>query len=295
MTAVESRPVGGHVSPAPVRDRGRRGWTLVPRVAWSVLRHLWLGVLLVLLWEWAATEAASPFFPPPSAIVERLGEVWFGGPASRLFFSEAGWADFSASVQRLAIGWALAVVLGIGFGLLIGLSTTLQELTSPLITFALSVPATTLVPLAVVAFGITSAMNTALIVFGCVWGILVNTIDGVRHIDPTAMLSARSLRLPWRRRLTRIVLPAASPQIAAGIRVSLGIALVLMVVSELYAARSGIGYALSFSQRTFRFLDMWAAIVVIALLGLVVNGLFALVERRWLRWHTESRRVGEAA
>jgi ABC-type nitrate/sulfonate/bicarbonate transport system permease component len=115
--------------------------------------------------------------------------------------------------------------------------------------------------------------------------VLLNTIDGVRSIDPTLLETARSYGVTGLQRIRRLVLPAALPQIMAGMRNSLALAVIMMVLSEYFSSTSGVGYVLLISKNTFQLGPMWAAIVLIGLLGYLLNLVFLLVERRVLAWH----------
>jgi ABC-type nitrate/sulfonate/bicarbonate transport system permease component len=132
---------------------------------------------------------------------------------------------------------------------------------------------------------IGNVQKVSFIAFFCLFPVLLNTIDGVRGIDPTLLETARSYNVPKRERIRRLVLPAASPQIAAGMRTSLSLAVIMMVLTEYFSSTSGIGYVLLISKNTFQFAPMWAAIVLIGVLGYLLNVLFLLVERRVLAWH----------
>jgi ABC-type nitrate/sulfonate/bicarbonate transport system permease component len=107
----------------------------------------------------------------------------------------------------------------------------------------------------------------------------------VRGIDPTMMETARSYNIPRHEAVRRIVLPAASPQIAAGMRTSVSLAVITMVLAEYFSSTNGVGYVLLISKNTFQFTPMWAAIVLIGVLGYVLNVLFLFAERRLLAWH----------
>ena len=152
-----------------------------------------------------------------------------------------------------------------------------------------STPSIMLIPLAIVLFGINDKMTVSVIVYGSVWPVLINTIDGIAHIDPLTINSARALRLRRFSMLRLVTLRAASPQILAGLRVALGVSIILIVASELYASSSGIGYYITYSQRSLRFKDMFAGIALAALIGILANGIFFLVERRLLRWRPDNR------
>jgi len=263
-----------------------RGWLSgLDRGARETLSSVWLLGLLLLLWQWQATASPSLFVPPVSDALQTLRTEWFSGPASRLFLSETFRDNAFASLARATQGWLVAAMVGVSLGVVLGVWRAAWEFANPLVRFGMSIPSTVLLPIAVVLFGITSSMNVFLIAFGSMWVVLVNTMDGVRSIDETAMLTARSLRLSRFRAFTRVLVPAASPQIVTGLRVSIGIALILMVVSELFAATEGIGYYIVYHQRTFQYRKVWGAVFLLAFLGVLLNGLFALFEAWTLRWH----------
>jgi ABC-type nitrate/sulfonate/bicarbonate transport system permease component len=132
---------------------------------------------------------------------------------------------------------------------------------------------------------IGNVQKVSFIAFFCLFPILLNTIDGVRGIDPTLIETARSYGIGRLERIRRIVLPAASPQISAGMRTSLSLAVIMMVLAEYFSSTSGVGYVLLISKNTFEMGPMWAAILLIGLLGYLLNVLFLLVERRLLAWH----------
>ncbi len=294
MTAVGAQhPVAAS---QPTVARPTRSWASPVDLARGIVARavrlvatVWLLVLLLALWQWRATSRPSLYVPPVTDILQSVRDEFFSGPASRLFLSDTFFDNVWPSLGRAGRGWLFAVVAGITFGIVIGVSRVAAETFTPLIRFAMSVPATVLLPLAIVLFGVTDSMNVFLIAFGSVWVILVNTIDGVRNIDPTAMATARSLRLRRRTVFFKVLLPGASPGISAGLRVSIGITLILMVVSELYAATSGIGYYIVVAQRTFRFRQVWAGVFLLAVLGIVANLVFKLIERRVLRWYLQAQ------
>ena len=135
-----------------------------------------------------------------------------------------------------------------------------------------------MIPVFIILLGTESTMRVTLIAFGSVWPILLNTIEGTRTVDPLQLDTAPAFRLPRYARLWRIVLPAAMPKIFAGMRVSLSLAVILMVVSELVASTNGIGYRIQNAQIMFLLTDMWCGIVLLALLGYTLNWLFLKFE-----------------
>ena len=149
-----------------------------------------------------------------------------------------------------------------------------------------AMPPPALIPISIVLLhSIGNRQKVTFIAFFCLFPILLNTIDGVRGIEPTLMETARSYGIPWREAVRRIVLPAAMPQIFAGMRTSLSLAVIIMVVSEWWASTSGVGYVLVIAKNTLQFGPMWAAILLIGVLGYLLNLLFGLVEKHVLAWH----------
>jgi ABC-type nitrate/sulfonate/bicarbonate transport system permease component len=123
------------------------------------------------------------------------------------------------------------------------------------------------------------------IFFSCAWPILLNTIDGVRAVDWVLLNTARTFRVSPAQTMWRVILPAASPQILTGLRVSLPITLILVVISEMVGATDGIGYFILDSQRRFRVAQMYAGMFALAFLGYALNQIFEFLYRRLLSWH----------
>ncbi|MGC7099883.1 ABC transporter permease [Amycolatopsis lurida] len=263
MTAtLPERKAGG------LRGRTRAGVS-------GFLRNWLLFIGLVVLWELVTRLAQDKFFPPPTEIIRSAGQLWF---------SENLADHILPSVGRMLGGWLIAVVVGVGLGVALGRTRTGMDYAGPLFSFGRSIPPPTLAPVFLVLFGIGPGMQLATIIFGALFPILLNTVDGVRSVDAVKVDTARSFRSPRRYWLTLVVLPAASPKIFAGLRLSLSISMILMVVSELIGAFDGIGYALNSSRQIFDFPGMWAWIVLLGILGYGFNTALLAVERRVLRW-----------
>ncbi|MEU7005026.1 ABC transporter permease [Nonomuraea sp. NPDC046570] len=258
---------------------------------------LLVAAVVVLVWERATTwmRAAeiegSVFFPPPSEIVSKLHTLWFSGPADRLFLTDAAYADLLPSMGRLLTGWSIAAVAGILLGVALGRSRTFSQYIDPLLQFGRAVPPPMLITVFIAMFQMGTQMQLVTIVFGVIWPVLLNSVEGARSVDAKFLDSAVVFGLTRVQRLTRVILPAAAPKISAGLRLSLSLALILMVISELVGSTDGIGRHLLLSQRRFELADMWAGILLLGVLGIILNAVFLAVERRVLAWHRQARQV----
>lgn len=224
---------------------------------------------------WSA-GAGNFYFPPLTAILREFAATWV--------FDRVP-TDLVPSLLRLGAGYAASVTLGVGAGVLLGRSPLARTAAAPVIDFLRALPAPALIPFALLAFGTGDASKVFVIVLGTVWPILLNTIDGVRGVEAEQLDMARSYQVPPRARILHIVLPAASPRIFAGMRTSLAIGIILMVVSEMVASRNGVGYFVLQAQRSFATSQMWTGIILLGVLGFTLNWLFLRLEGRVLAWH----------
>lgn len=239
---------------------------------------MWVGlpVILILLW-WALTlQGASFFVPTPQKVAEKFVETWL---SSNL------WTDVWPSVWRLLVSLAISIVVGVTFGILIGLSRNARWLLEPLLEFLRAIPSTILVPVLLLVIGINSGMKITVIVLGCVWPILLNTITGVRSRDEVQSNTARVYGINGLDRLRYFILPSAAPQMLAGIRQSLAVGLILMVISEMFAAQEGIGYQIINFQNRVAIPEMWSGILLLGIIGVLLAVAFQLVQKRILHWY----------
>ncbi|HEX2131292.1 MAG TPA: ABC transporter permease [Actinophytocola sp.] len=241
-------------------------------------------VIFVVAWQLVTAAAEDVYFPTPWQIVQRGWEMWFTDGNGAFAIADSVTEDILPSLARAVGGWVISVVLGVALGTALGRSRTAMQYVGPLFAFFRALPSPALLPVFIVLFGIDTEMKLALIVFACVWPVLMNTVDGVRSVDAVKTDTARSFRTPRTQWVTMVVLPAALPKIFAGLRLSLAIAVILMVVSEMVGVSSGIGYQLRAAQRQFDLTDMWAWIVLLGIIGYVLNLALLAVERRALRW-----------
>ena len=245
-------------------------------------RSRWLGVafiaLLLALWELAAASGALPAmsFPRMSAILATWWELIVSGELPR---------EVLPSLGRTFAGYFIGVALGVGLGMLMGYVRFFYNLLEPITEVLRPIPSPAYLPIVILFLGIDDEMKIFMIAFATLFPVLLNTYSGVRSVDPIQLQTARTFGVSGRRMLTQIVLPAASPFIFTGMRVSLAVALIVMVISEMVAASSGIGYFILSAQRGFKVRDMFAGVLTLALIGYVLNRLFLLIENRVLAWH----------
>ncbi len=239
-----------------------------------------LGILVFLavlgIWQLWAGAADSFLVPTPSEVAERARDVW---PSSS-FLSEVG-----QSMKRYAVGFAIAAVIGIALGLLVGTSHAARRTLDPFLECLRAVPAIAIVPAALVILGYGDASRIAVIAFGLCFPILVNTAEGVRGVPLEVRDTASMLRVGSIERVARVYVPAALPSIMAGLRIAVSLGLVLVIVSEFVGEQNGIGYYLIRRQSEFDYPGLYAGILFLGLLGYVLNRLFLVAERRILAWH----------
>lgn len=272
--------------------RAARSGGLVGRLLGGLL-HRWLPLaILVACWEAATRAAESPFFPPPSEIAARMRDLWFSGPASRLFLNAHAGDSIAPSLGRMALALLLSVVAGVVLGIALGRSERALAYLQPLFQFARVIPPPTMVPVFIVLFELGTQMQVASIVFGAVWPVLLNTADGVRGVDATQMDTANVFRLSAAERIRFVIVPAALPKIFAGLRLALSLSLILMVFSELMPGTSdGLGFELTYAQSSSDVPTIWAVIVLLGILGYLFNTILLMAERRALAWHHGARRA----
>jgi ABC-type nitrate/sulfonate/bicarbonate transport system permease component len=255
------------------------------RLGENTLYAIGFPLLLLVIWGLWSTASPATFFPSPLTIAQAFVDTWVG---------PAFVTDVLPSLGRLALGIILSIVIGIAAGTLIGLVQWLRELLEPLLEFFRAIPPPVLIPVAMLLLGITDTMKVVVIVAGAVWPVLLNTIEGVRSTDSVMTETARSFAITRGERLRYLVLPAASPRIMAGVRQTLSVALILMVISEMFASSSGLGYRITYFQRNYLIAEMWSGIVLLGLIGVSLAAVFSIVEKRVLRWYHGIKEVERA-
>ena len=237
-------------------------------------------VLIAMLPAWelvSRAELVNPlFFPAMTKIIRSFFELSITGAIP---------LQIVLSLKRAAAGYFLAAAVFIPLGIAMGLWRRIYDIFELVIELARPIPSPVIVPVAMLFFGIGDEMKIFVIFFSCAWPILLNTFDGVRGIDPVLLNTARTFGLSRWRTISRVVLPATSPQIMTGMRISLAITLILVVISEMVGSTDGIGYFILDSQRRFKVSQMYAGMLALAILGYALNQLFLVFYNWVMAWH----------
>lgn len=247
----------------------------------SAAIELWLPALLLLAWWLVSIDSTSIYFPPLSSM---LADGW-------VILTTRFESDILVSLTNFAYGFLVGVALGIGLGVPLGMSSRLHLWFSPLLEFLRALPAIALLPAFVLMFGIGPEAKVAIIAFAVVWPILLNTIDGVRGYDIELRDTVRTYHVRLVDRVFRVVLPATSPQILAGMRLAISLGIILIVASEYFASTHGIGFIELNAARRYQMSVMWGALFILAAMGYLANVLFRFIEEFLLRWHRGLRGV----
>ncbi|MDE2005262.1 MAG: ABC transporter permease [Rhodospirillales bacterium] len=238
---------------------------------------------LATVWQIVAVVAASPGFPGFVAVAAALA-----GDAPAI-----GGA-LLVTLGRAFAGFAIALVIALPGGVLLGRVRGLRALAEPVIELIRPLPAIAVIPLAMIFFGIGSTAKIAVVVYGAAFPILINAMEAVGGSHPMLATMARSYGLSRFAIMREIDLPAALPQVVAGIRISLALSVLLGVVSEMILSSDGLGTYLVRAQQNFQIARVLAALLVIALTALAVNAAMGAAERRLLAWH-HGRQAGGGA
>src|ERR1700722_17990670 len=233
-------------------------------------------VVLLGLWQIIASIKQTVYVPPVSTIFLTFLKEWF----SPTFGQQA-----VPSLYRMVVGYFCATCVGITVGIVIGSFKRIYQLLDPVLQFWRAIPATAIIPVGILLIGIGDQMKMVVICFGAMWPILINTADGARLVPPERFDTAKIFGLTPFETLMRVILPSATPMIAAGMRTGLSIAFIMIVVSEMIGSTDGLGYYILQAQRTFAIPEMYGGILLLAILGYLLNTGFLQVEQRVLSWH----------
>jgi sulfonate transport system permease protein len=248
--------------------------------------ELLVPVLLVLLWWFWSAHGGSLYFPPLERILTKF--------VSTFLFAQF-MNDVLPSVITLLAGFSIALVAGVSLGTLLGLSQRARRDLSPITEFFRATPVSALVPIGLILFGRGLKMEIPILAFGSMWPILLSTADGVRGVEPVMIETGRAYGLSRRQQLFMIIMPAAMPQIAAGVRIAIAAAVATMIFANMFGSTNGLGYFVISAQQKFDILGTWAGLRMIGLIGCCASLLFVLAEYWALAWHRGWRRATDAA
>jgi ABC-type nitrate/sulfonate/bicarbonate transport system permease component len=233
----------------------------------------------VVLWQAVAdAKLISPLFlPGPDRAWASLVNGFRNGDLA---------GKWLGTVQRMVYGWLGASVAGIAFGAMIGSSGTARAYLGPTLELIRPLPASAVIPVAIAVLGLSDAMVLCVVCFGALWPMVLATVHGFGSVEPRLHEVGRTLHLSRWEFVRKIALPSSLPDILAGMRISLTMALVLSVVCEMLAGRDGLGNWILIAARTFRASDLFAGVILLGFTGLVSASLLTIAEGRLLRWRT---------
>ena len=260
--------------PAVLHRTGTAGAAALSR--WGLL------LAFLLLWQVASVQGwvSASVLPPLGTIAEAL---WRGIAGGALL------DDLAISLQRSGLAFAAAVGLGIPLGLLMGQLRPVERALDPILQLFRQTSALALYPVFILLLGLGEASKVFVIFWATLFPILLATIGGVKEVDGKLIEMARSYGASRATVFRRVVLPASVPQIFVGLRLSATTALLLLIAAEMIGANRGLGFQVMNAQYNFQVPLMWAAIILLALLGLVANAVLVLLQRRLCRWSADAR------
>jgi NitT/TauT family transport system permease protein len=249
----------------------------VRSTAWRVAKPSIAIAVLLGIWELAPRLGLvdKVFLPPCSEVVSAFFALAANGQLQE---------HVTASLTRALTGFLVAVAIAVPLGIAIAWYRPVSDFLNPILELFRNTAALALLPVFVLILGIGEESKIALVIYACTFPILLNTISGVRSVEPLLVKSAVSLGFSPIRLFQKVVLPAAVPTIFTGIRMSAASSILVLIAAEMVGAKAGLGYLITASQLNFQIPNMYAGIVAISLLGLTINGVLVLIERRLSHW-----------
>lgn len=254
--------------------------------AW--LLALPIPIVLIALWQLATGGKAYSLVPTPVRVLITTWDYVFGGVYNDTY-SGTFLLNAEASIARVYGGFAVALVIAIPLGLLLGRNARARAMIDPTLQFLRPIPVTAWLPLTMILFGLGPRATIALIALGTFFPMLLNTVDGVRMVEPRLIEAAQMLGTPKAAIFARVILPAASPAIFTGIRVALGLGWVLVVVGEMTGVPVGLGANIMDARQLSRTDLVIAGMVVIGILGFISDRIVMQLGRRALWWNPSAR------
>lgn len=272
MSQTLQKPAVGRVKKTKPRSKGLPAWLL----------GLFGIIGFLAIWELmpALGIVKAKYLPPASevliALAKDLGLTAF-------------WEAVGHTMLAWTIGLVIAVVAALVLGLVIGMSPFLRRATNSTIEFLRPIPSVALIPLAVLLFGVKIESSLLLIVYACFWQVLIQVLYGVADVDNVAMQTAKSYGFSYVQQIRDVIFPTMLPYLMTGIRLAAAVALILAITAELIIGSDGLGKEIALAQSGGAIAGMYALIVATGLLGLAVNVITRIVEKRVLAWHPSVR------
>ncbi|MDR3239565.1 MAG: ABC transporter permease [Clostridiales bacterium] len=240
-------------------------------------------LIFLLLWEMCARLGllVNPLFLPPFSKVM----------AALIAMARSGvlWKHAAISLQRSLLGFALGMLFSVPFGLCIGWFKRFGGFLNPLLQTFRNMPTLALLPVFVMFFGIGEFSKVMVIFWGVLWSVLLNTIAGVHSVDPQMIKASRVMGTGSVRLFASVILPASLPFIFTGMRISATTSILILIAAEMIGASKGLGYALFFYQSNMKIPEMFAYIIVMAVIGVALNFALEVMERHSFRWRESAK------
>ncbi|MDB4895607.1 MAG: tauC [Firmicutes bacterium] len=234
-------------------------------------------IALLLIWEALVRTALldERFFPAPTTVMKALGDLAASGDL---------WINVKASLLRIVAGFIIGAVPGAVLGIAMGLNRWVRAVVNPLISATYPIPKTAIFPLIMLFFGLGEPSKIALVAISVFYVILINAMAGVMQIDPIYLDVGRNLKVGRLQFFRTIALPGALPVLMAGVKLAMGVALIVLVMAEIVAPKSGIGFLIWRSWNTLVVEEMYAGLIVISVIGLLTTWLLDELERLVVPW-----------
>jgi NitT/TauT family transport system permease protein len=240
----------------------------------SILCFIFLACLLEVVAR--SGWVSQLYFPPISRDVRTFFDLTITGVLP---------LEVLKTFTRMACGFLLAAITMIPLGILMGISNRTYHLFNPLIEFLRPLPPPAIIPIVMLFLGIGNSMKIFVIFFACAFPLIINTIDGTRSVHPLLLDTGRIFGLKRSQLIRKVILPAATPQIMSGLRVSLPISLIVAILSEMIGSVDGIGHYILRMQRSFNIPEMYAGIMMLGIIGYCLNKVFLVLDKTMLAWH----------
>ena len=247
------------------------------------MRLRWPGfavvAILLVLWQYASASGwvDSVSVPRVTTIFATWWNDFTNGTIPR---------ELAPTLRRVLVGLSIAVAVGVPLGLLMGVNRLAYRVLEPITELIRPIPSAAYIPVAILFLGLGDEMRLFVIFLACVFPILLNTYSGVTGVDRELIDTGRTLGTPRISILRKIVFPASLPSVLTGVRVSLGIAFIVAVTSEMVAGNNGLGYFIIDREQSFHVAEVFAGILTLGVLGYALNLVFLVLERYLLRWRT---------